>query len=127
MKKTTLTISAMLATLCLLSQPVFANILSDPNQCPSVEALKSVALNYVAPDEGRYTAVNINNYGTPQDWVFGVGYISADSTADALKKAQTALTTLSGKPIPLFDASENMWMCIYNNNAGYITFAVTQN
>jgi hypothetical protein len=125
MKITTLSIAAMLATLSLLSQPVLATQSSEPTQCPSVAAIKSVELNYAAQYSSRYNAINVNNYGTTQNWIFGIGDIPADSAADALYKAKTALTTLNGNPIPLYDSDDKRWICIYHNNNGYMSFAMT--
>ena len=118
MKRSSIFISALIL-LCNLAYAMPPK----PQSCPSVGALQSVPFMMAQPSDQGYIAFTMSDYSTNELWGFFVAGIDASSTDEAMQKASDAMNTLSGKPTPLPDEEDDMWLCIYNIGHGYLAVA----
>ena len=98
-----------------------------PSNCPSVAQIQSVGLsvNLVRDNNGKwYAGRTAEHYGTLELWTFVIGQISAANSAGALDEAYEGLSTLVYKFGPV-KGPANKWGCIYDNDQGYVSGAIT--
>jgi hypothetical protein len=111
-----------------LSQFSFATSNTQPENCPSVEALQTVGVTQVLQEEGLwYGAVQANSYDTNDQWTFVIGAFRAKNENDAQKKAGRALNALTFQtgPEPFDIDGQESWVCLYSDNAGHQAATVT--
>jgi len=95
--------------------------------CPNASVIKAVGLsNNLARDQNGhwYAGRTAQHYGTPFKWTFVIGDIRAPTKQKALHEAYEALYTLSFKSGPM-SAPSNKWLCLYDNDEGFPSGAVT--
>lgn len=98
-----------------------------PEQCPSVNTLKAGGLPYVEIDEydNTYIAFQIDQYNTKNTWGFGIADLNANSQEEAYDLAQSELSGLTGSPVPVYLANDDIWACFYSTKSGLMAAAVT--
>jgi len=103
---------ATLTGALVLASSTFA-MTEKPMACPSLVAIQGEGVTMASEILGDlYLTYNTSNYGTPNDWYFIMGPVSAQSEANALEKANKVLKTMSSIPFPQSDEDGN-WVCEY--------------
>lgn len=120
----------LLSAICLLiSNTSFAMpATTAPAVCPSAATIKQGGLAYVEydyEDNSGYMAFQLNNYGSSNQWLFGIDAIQASSQQAAMSTAYNILATLNGYPVPTYIPSENVWVCLYSTSTGNLALAMT--
>lgn len=95
-----------------------------PEQCPKVDVLKqhSFTQAYYSPDTGFYQPYMIDNYQTPDSWLFAVFVDKEKSKEKALALANRYLSTLYGNAEPAPDGHGG-YTCFYMTDYGF-AFAI---
>ena len=96
-----------------------------PENCPAVGNIKSAGLSYAVPREKGYTVMQINQYGTNDNWLFGFSSVKANSSQEALSIGRQWLITLLGSPQPVAIPSQNVWACLYQTIQGSYGVTIT--
>jgi len=98
--------------------------------CPSVDAIKQRSLIVMKDNDeddttNQYTAGQIGNFGTVDQWAFEIDCIVASNTEDAKKAASDILAHLTGPtspiPTPVDDDKESSG-CSYSSTSAYAVF-----
>ncbi|MDX2345448.1 MAG: DUF4949 domain-containing protein [Legionella sp.] len=125
----------LLGTLFCINTFSFAATLEAPPQCPDINLIKLEGVSnafYIEPllDHKKYFIYEQSKYNTPQNWLFGIVNINAETKSAAVLKASNLLETVSGEPkatlIPLTSPEKiNVWICEYETEDGYLAQAAT--
>lgn len=96
-----------------------------PATCPDTSAIIAKGLISMAqPDDefpGALLVVQQDNYNTYDNWYFGIAVFGATSPQDAIDKANAALPTLAGKPLPIILGGQSA--CVYGINGAMMAVA----
>jgi hypothetical protein len=114
----------ILAVLALHST-AWANTTTAKPQCPTANEIRSVGVGTVAFNQGFYATTKFDAYHTANLWGFGIVNIVATSRAEALKKANAALSSLEFVSGPHHSPSLNAWGCFYSIGSGLHAEALT--
>jgi hypothetical protein len=124
MKKYKHIVICTLAALTLYSS-AWGDTTSAKPQCPTASEIRSLGVGTVAFNQGYYATTKFDAYHTANLWGFGIVNIVATSRADALKKANAALSSLEFVSGPHHSPSLNAWGCFYNIGSGLHAEALT--
>jgi hypothetical protein len=104
---------------------------ASPSVCPKVDDIKKSNVFDVKEDK-RYSSYVVlykfSNYDTNSKWglFVGIPFDQATSKADARNKANSALATMTGAPVPQAILGEaDAWYCMYDNKYNYYSAVVT--
>lgn len=95
-----------------------------PTICPDTSAIIGKGLISAAlptKQSGTFVASQQDKYNTSDNWYFSITVFGAASEQDALGKANTALTTLTGKPLPIILGGQ--LSCVYGINGPMMAVA----
>jgi hypothetical protein len=119
----------LLIALSCLTTFSFANT---PPACPHVDMLKQERLSNAlyfepTPEQKHYFIYEQSHYNTPNDWLFGITPIKAETKEAALTQANYLLEAVSGTPvaIPVKHQAAHIWLCQYQTEEGYFAQAVS--
>lgn len=111
--------------LALISSLSFATLPPMPEHCPDATALQSAELNYAVEKFGQYITIGQGNYDTQDDWALAIANVHADSTDEALAKANQAVKDIAGNPTPMPVPMANVWACLYHLEGGLLPVAIS--
>lgn len=105
----------------IIVSPTFAHV-----QCPSVTEIQKLGVSNVSQvGDHKYAVTQFSNFNTENAWGFGMTGICAASGAEAIVKANEALSNLHLMKGPLHSKKLNAWECIYHVPKNYRTVALT--
>jgi hypothetical protein len=97
--------------------PAFAASSFQPEQCPSVKALKAVGVHDAVMQQSTWIAFSTNNFSTLEQWTF---YFSSSQKIkdkdDAIKKGNENIGLLSLISGPDYQVEYDVWLCEYEYN-----------
>lgn len=82
--------------------------------CPTVAAIQAVGVATTFGRNGMYTVSQFDSFGTTEMWGFGITNVPAASNANALAKANNALTNLTFVSGPIFSNDIDVTACYYS-------------
>lgn len=111
--------------LILFSQISVASSYPKPSRCPDVAAIQEVGVAYMEKEtDFWYGAVDNVDYGTADNWNFGIGVFKTDDEDVAKRQAVAALKLLrSSSPGPI--EFTDSWLCSYTDGQGHSAVAIT--
>lgn len=115
----------LLSTVALfMTQSSFALSADVPTTCPSVNAIRSVGVSIAEKyrDDIWMTFETRNNYGTENDWSFGMFAVTANSSNEAVDIANqqlSSLTYISGPTEFTTPRGRVVWECRYEGHNPY--------
>lgn len=114
----------------LVAFSAFASVVTKPERCPSIEAIRNANLEDLVSYQGGssdYWYIDIyNHFDTNQQWNFIVAQVYAKDKNDASKKVRNALNKSVLNTGPIESNKDNTWVCIYSGSI-YNVMAITVN
>jgi len=111
-------ITSLIITGLVASTASYAN---EKPKCPSVEAIKSHALeraDQIPGSGGTWGAFVVDNFDTDRDWGFNLLDIVADNEDDAISKASELVKNLVFAGGPYRNQYWYKWACVYFTASG---------
>ena len=98
--------------------------------CPSANAIKQLTLITTKDEDGKnsknlYVAAQVGNFGTSDQWLFGIFCIVASSEQEAKEAARDILAHLTGptNPTPVDDPNTlGGTRCLYSSTSVHAVF-----
>lgn len=100
--------------------------LSQAPKCPSASLIKAAGLSQVHEMEnGIYAVIQVSDYGTMDQWGFGLIGIEAKSQREAMKKGLQILPAIEDASSPTRLPDGAGWLCLYPNSSNILAGAIT--